>query len=479
MVLSNKFTQLLATLSLKELKRFADFLHSPYFNKNEEISLFGKYQIEAAIQKRLAEFTDEEAFGLIFPNEPYKRDKLYRLRSGCLVLLEQFIIYDQVNPKEGIHYLSLLYHYAQKDLHKHFAEGHEIWIEQKNQTKIRDANFYYFSYMEESLIRFYITKNRKREKNMTLSIESANLDAFSNMSILDNLSYLLTTSSILRKDISQENLVKKINETIHQIHKNPNLKHNILIQTYIVSLELQTTKNNEPTFIKMSKHLEENLKTLPQDILKNEYTRLINFCIKQTKEGKKNYYQILFDLYQIQLDNDLLYDEKKKITTSSFKNILTTALRIGQTKWAENFLETHKERLLSENPQMMYRYCQAKILFEQNKFTEAQKILLNVKLKDLLLSLDIRRMLIKSYYEMSEMQLVAIELEKFHVYVFRQKEIAEIQRERNKMFCNLVKRIIDYTPGEVKKKQKILLDMNEVQDVVDKEWLLQKIQALK
>jgi len=477
--MSNKFTQLLSTLSHKELKRFADFLSSPYFNKKEEISKFGIYQIEAALKKEIENLTDEETFKYIFPKEPYKRDRLYRLRSECLILLENFIIYDQINPKEGIQHLSLLYHYAQKDLHKHFEEESKVWKKQMTSQQIHNADYYYNAYMAENLMRFYQTKNKIREKNMEKRMESINLEAFYTMNLLDNLMLLLSNSNIIKHNISQKDLLKKINETIHKIEGIEHLRENILIKISILGLEMLKAKDDEIAFETMRALLAQNTEILPKDVLRNEYIRLGNFCIHQINMGKHQYHEINFDLYKHQIEIGLIYNHRGRIPVSTFRNILITALRIGEQTWAENFLETHKEKLLSEKPEMMYEYCKAKILFEQEKFQEAKQILLTVKLRDLFLNLDIRRMLIKSYYEMKDMQLVGINLEKFHVYLFRLKEIAENHREKNQMFYSLLKRIIDYMPGELHKREKMLKEAKTIENIVDKEWLLKKIQALR
>lgn len=475
-----KFSTLFSTLNPKEMRRFAEFGNSPYFNKNEEVKLYIQYYVEFTITRRANKLSDETMFSLIYPNEPYKREKLYYLRSDALILLEKFLIYEQIDPNKGIPYLSLLYYYAQNGLTKYFEEGHQTW-QVKRKTALFDADFYYEAYMEERLMQFESTRNRERRETQLFALESSNLNAFYYMRELENLIYLWDNINVLRSNTNKQELVDKIDSTIKRIEENCLLANNLFIQIYILSLEILKREDGFTYFEKLKALLEQKAEELPNDFLRNEYIRMKNFCIRQINAGKKEYYQTQFELYQDELKLGLLYNEKGKMAASSFRNLLMAGLKLGKQEWAEAFLQQHRNRLMSEDATMMYHFCQAKMLFEQKRYMETKAKLYDVKLRDPLMGLDIRRTIIKCYCELEDFAFAMTELEKFRVYVFRKKVLSDRYRDRNRQFCNILNRILNHTPGEYCKKESLLKELTEMpnEEIYEKQWLLKKIQYLR
>lgn len=475
-MVTNKFFDLLSTLSFKTSKRFLDFAQSPYFNKSEDIKRFVQLSVENLPENAV----DESIFQSLYPQEPYKRDKLYRLRSDSLILLEKFIVYDQVNPNEGINYLSLLFYYVQNDLKDHFDDGYKFWNLKRKDNSVNTPELYYEAFQEEQLIQFSVSKNKVRaEHNKLPETESICLNAFYYMSLFEKQLYLLEAYYTTSRSQNISDLTAKLEKTLDKVLKNEMLRHNILVKILTLSFEMLRQQDALKYFDEIKQLLTLHLKKLPIIFVQNQYTRLNNFCLRQINLGKKEYAEIQFALYQHQIQEKVMYNEKGKVALSNFKNILVIAIRLGKDEWAASFLEEHKDKLVSENPVMVYQYCQARILFEQKKYSEAKKLLANVKMKDLFHAFDVRRMLIKSYYELKDTLMASTELDRFHVYINRKKKISEQQVERNRLFANILKKIMDYMQGDIRKKTKLLAELTKEKGIAERNWLIQKVNELR
>ena len=85
------------TFSPKEIKEFAEFVSSPFFNKN--INVIKLFEL---IRKNYPEFESakiekEKIFSKLFPGKPYKDSTLRLLMYYLYELVEKFLAYNRFN----------------------------------------------------------------------------------------------------------------------------------------------------------------------------------------------------------------------------------------------------------------------------------------------------------------------------------------------------------------------------------------------
>ena len=89
-----------------------------------------------------------------------------------------------------------------------------------------------------------------------------------------------------------------------------------------------------------------------------------------------------FELYQQALANDILL-ENGQLSAFAFTNIISIALKLGQTDWTINFIETYQHYLDIRIKETYVQYSIAKLKFTQRKYPEAMLLLQEVDSTDL------------------------------------------------------------------------------------------------
>lgn len=91
-VAESKLLKVLKTLSVKEVKRFREFIHSPYYNKNEKLKILGDHLLEDAPGFENSPIDEWTIYRRLYPGKPYHKQKIYNQLSFLLQLLRKFLI---------------------------------------------------------------------------------------------------------------------------------------------------------------------------------------------------------------------------------------------------------------------------------------------------------------------------------------------------------------------------------------------------
>ena len=83
-------------------------------------------------------------------------------------------------------------------------------------------------------------------------------------------------------------------------------------------------------------------------------------------------------------------------------------------------------------------------------------------------------MLVRSYYDVGEWQLLDLLLQGFTSYLNRQKNLG-YHRELNQHFVRFTQRILKLQKGDEMAKKDLSKDIREEKQVAEREWLLEKL----
>ncbi len=83
---------------------------------------------------------------------------------------------------------------------------------------------------------------------------------------------------------------------------------------------------------------------LPDEDRHDLFLLAVNFCIRRINSGQPAYSAELFDLYREGLEQGVFLEDGV-LSRWSYNNIVNTALKMGQTDWALQFLEDYRLRL--------------------------------------------------------------------------------------------------------------------------------------
>jgi hypothetical protein len=234
----------------------------------------------------------------------------------------------------------------------------------------------------------------------------------------------------------------------------------------------RTLEGSEAHFATLRGLMDEQWGNFDANEMRGIYLLAINFCIKKMNAGASQYIREAFDLYRTALERGLL-NENGYLTSPTFKNIIRVATALGETTWAEEFLTRHKSLLHPRERENTWRYNRAFFFFQQAEYAQVLPLLQTVELNDRLNNFDARRMLLRSYYELGELQALDSLLDSFATYIRRQKDLG-YHRENYLNLVRFVKKLLNTNRLDKKAMTALRAEITETQLVAEKKWLLDK-----
>jgi hypothetical protein len=472
-MLNTKLFQLLQTLNVYELNRFGKFLCSPYFNEDER--LVNLFEVLAPhFKKQTHESLEQKKIWKeVHSDKKFHQLKFARLFSDLLKKLEEFLVIDNLKQSESSKQRKLLLHLTEKKLAKHYPESAKLARKKLEATTYRDGEYYLQLFKLESVHNNFLELQNQcsTEKNLLQTIEA--LDAFYLINKLNYLAAVLHYKNFL----SLEADVALMSEVLNHLKRNKYEDIPAIAIHHRIVLSLMEPQKEEH-FYELKNLLTKNYLLFPKPNARNMYAFAINFCIRKINFGKLEYVKELFGLYQQMLKTALLTDKEGIISQFDYKNIVTVGLRAGDAKWTEKFIRDYKNNIPKADRQNAYTFNLAKLCFYQKKYAQVLPLLQNVVYSDIFYQLDSKTTLMKTYYELGDYLPLMSLKESFRILLRRKKIISEQNRTN---YMNFIRLTMKLYRADVKDKKKITglkKQINELSNVADKGWLLEKVNEI-
>jgi hypothetical protein len=289
-----------------------------------------------------------------------------------------------------------------------------------------------------------------------------------------NSYYSYTSIELIRQKVLQQayNVYNEPTDyqLAHQIDKTlRTLPRKTASQIYLLISEiLSRTDDVTPQYQILKATLGKHYTIFPEYETKSILLLIINYCIRQINLGQRSYLSECLYWYEWGLDKRVLL-ERGELSKFTYKNMISLAIKSENTEEALRILDTYKDKINSEEQEAVYNFNYGKILFHQKQYTTAMRILQQTAPPSIMDSLDTKRMLLRMYYEESDIDLLDSHLASFGTFLHRHKELGYHRTH----FLNLVKftgQIIRTNHPE--RLSRIRTQILKNDKVADKEWLL-------
>ncbi len=461
-----KLIQVCATLSSTQWTALRDMVHSPYFNKNEHVVALFVYIDKQYPALRPSKLAKQAVWQALYPQQTFDDLKLRHISSLLFKVVEQFIAIEGMQQRPSAMQLQLMEYYRKQQLPKHhrtITRQANKWQQELNQPDEydRQAVLEYYQELELQALAQGQPAEYIQEVNTTL----------------DNL-YLAQKLKLACGMWSYQNVLKKefdytlIDEIVGYLNVHP--PTDALINSYYLALLTLKEAEDESHFTALQQCLANNAEQMPLQELRDLYVLARNYCIKQLNTGKRKYISQLFELYRSGLESGSLLNDDGGLDGSAYKNIVAVALNQKQYEWTEHFLNNYSDKLTEEQRSDFLNYNLAKLYFEQRQFSEVVGQLSQVDYKDRSIALDARTLLLKTYLEMGEYEALIAMIDSFRQFIRRHKALGY----HTKNYRNLLKytrQVAELPPGNTTKRMLVKKQIEEENDLTEKQWLLAKL----
>lgn len=472
---NSKLIKLVQSLTYKELKKFDDYLDSAFVNKNPLLIKFFDLLKNDYPKFSSDKILPEKLFETMFPEEKYDAQKMRYLMTDLVRLLEDYLSDLQFNKNPFTKKFQLLVSFNQRNLDKYFHSTKEIVRNIQDKHPYRDAEFFYNEYLLEAESNLYFSKHANRTNDNSLYSALDNLDFFYLATKLKYCCEVMNRKNVLAVDYE----LLFLDEMLMYLKKNSNNLHPVVAIYYQILMTLKES-DDETHFSKLKELLNQHIDKFNVHEARDMYAFVQNYCIKKINKGNTEYLNELFLMYKTLLKKGIFMVDDY-INPWDFKNIVVVGLRLKDFEWTEKFIHEYKSDVAPNFRDNSFNYNLAALYFNKQEYSKALKLLQKVDYTDVYYHLDSKSLLLKTYYELGEIEPLLSLIDAFRIFLRRNKLISEYQRT---VYSNQVKFVkkamnIKLKPINNDSVSNLKNDIETTKQVADIKWLLQKVNELE
>ena len=283
----------------------------------------------------------------------------------------------------------------------------------------------------------------------------------------------LNNRSILNIDIN----INLINELLEVVKGSTLIKVPAIAIYYHIIMAFQAP-NEVQHFTSIIQLTDNHGDLFPQTELRSIYIFAQNYCIRKINSGNLEYYEQLFNIYKSLLEKEIIFINKQ-LTPSNYKNIVTVGLFVKDYDWIENFILNYNHRLPKMYRNSALTYNLANLFFNKKEFGKVIGQLQQMEYKDAFDSLSSRWLLLKTYYELRETDAFDALKDSFSIFIRRNKSLSERNKEKYLNAVRFISKIMRVAYFDKKSFEPLLQQLNDTRIIIDKRWLLAKLEEVR
>lgn len=436
-----------------------DAAQSPFLNKREDVQqLIDLLQMDHNITK-------EAAWKALYPTgkPAYHDGQMRHLMNYTLDLIRKALAMSDIRDQDQALQLHLLQ--AMKQAGMTDLMDKEI---SRTRTKLlqstgRSVDYYRHS-VELEAIAFEQNRHSKRERtDHTNQLFTDFGTQVALVSLQQGCTKLAQTSFF-----SSDTEIPYLEETIRLIDAG-HFCNSPAVETWFASYQALSDPDDRQRFLQLKACIAEHAPLFPKEELRDLYILALNVCIRRINASDKAYIREAFDIYQAGLKEGVFL-ENGHLSKFTYRNILNIALALEEWTWANAYLDEYKPYLAPKEQEQIYTYNLATFYFRKGEYDQALILLRDARVTELLEQFDVRRMLVRIYYDRQEIQALDSLLDSFDIYLRRHKKGGY----HRKMYMNMVRimrSLITPTGNIARHKERLLARIDRTEYLAEREWL--------
>ena len=474
---NSQLIKLLKTLSPKEIKRFNEFISSPYFNKNKNvIKLFG------VIRKAYPDFKQEKiarenVFFKISPGKKYNGNTLRVLIHLLYENARKFLAYSPIEKDIITYKQELVSELFKRELYNESIKEIDKTISEIEKTDIRDQNYFLYKYSFEDY-KLHCLRKMKQEKYEKYITKSSIETPFKNLTY----SFFLNLLSYYSMALNHNKIYKIDIDTVHFEKLFSCFDYKLFNDSPLIQIHyniIMIVKTNDEKYFYRVKNLVQKLeKSLDPVGLHSAYINMQNFCLGKITAGEKRFRRELFEIMKLNLEKKI-HKYEPHMHQNFYKNVLRTAAELKEFEWANDFIESYKNELHPDIKEAVYFYCKAFLEAEKNNLEKSLDYLSTSKTDDILLKTDLKLLQARIYYELNCYDVLSSAIDSIRHFLKGNKFIPENKKIRFTTFINFLSSLNN---TQLKKDVYKILELKEniskSENLQWKDWFIKKIEEL-
>lgn len=414
---NTKIIKLLKSLDQYEITQFKDFVNSPSFNKNKNVTkLFD--ELKKSYPKFNAEDIGEEiVFKKVFPKEKYNYFKLKNTASDLFALSKEFLSYTAFKKNNKVKEQLLLAELRTRDLDNIFEQTLKAAVKQNEASEVRDENYFYHKLLlTEELSSYYAPKEPDEHPYFL----QERLDLFIRFALIRIVKFY----NVMLHEETQHNFKYDpgLFDEIMKYINNNNFEHipTLMVYNNIILLE---TKLDDKYFFELKSLAEKHRDQLSLVDRYMIFLHMSGYCAYNFNINSRT--DLLAEHFKlINEKNAFWVNEFGKILYPDFINEVKISVRVNNFEWAENYIEINKHKLESEKESTL-NFCYGMIQYKKGNPAGALDFLTKTYFPIFILKLQVKILQLQIYFETEYFDQAISMIDSFRHYLKRETTIKE------------------------------------------------------
>lgn len=482
---SNIAIELLKTFSGDELKRFEEYISSPFFNKSKVlIKLFN------ILEKHHPNFSSpviakEKLFKKLYADKAYNEQSLRNRMAELSEMIKDFMIFERFKKNEVIkkqYYIEAL---TEKQKYKlgEQASSNLMQSLEKNETLDVDYFLYKLQTLQKTGQLLFDTDDGSIKRFNIIIGKGENLVNYFLIFILqvfhDIIIQLQTTNIKIELNITHEFLKNFDWESFLNELKKKNYKYYNLLSIYF-NMYKTMLNYSEENYFNLKKVIFEEFDTYSKTDRFNFIIILLHTIYNELALKDPKFYREGFELNKLALSQNLYtLDHFAHFPSLMFWSISNNAMNIDEFGWLEEFVKEYSPLLNPEERDNMYYYVMAKIYWRKKNYDGSLEALSKIdynKVDDVQEKIHLKLLYLMNYYELGIDTSLFSLIDSYRHYLTDNKEVPEYLKDKLKnalkYFTIVSKAKFDNKPIEYADYKKA----KENPDFYQRKWLLEELE---
>jgi hypothetical protein len=452
------------SLSKIEFREFGKFINSPYINNRSEVT-----RLYRAIKRFYPDFNaekmDEETiYKKIYPGKKFNAVLMRKAYSLIMILFQKYIVDIRFKKNRLQYELELIESLRERKLlklHNKKSGNYMQILEESKET----MEVYEYIYKSEQKLRLIYESFNSQIENSKNSLEKIYAYFFS--MILNEHLHILNMTSEYHKHVN----VDLFNKIITYL-ADSDYRKKPLINVYYLMVKLKTT-GDSAYFHELAAFRNSCSIKLDKEHNYNAIIILLDYCLVNIGNGNTEFRKEMFELSKILNTEDLINEDATEPIT--FTNIIRNAAYLKQFEWIEKFVNRYKGNLHSSERSHIVNYCQGIIEFEKGNYTKALKLLSSLNLKWTNMKNDIKKIIIKCYYELGYFEELILQIDSYRHFVNNVDTLENMTRG-NKNFIKYISRLNEFrNSNDLFAADALKKEAEHTEYFYHKEWIILKL----
>lgn len=481
---STKFMQqsnllmLLRLFSDDEMKRFGEFLASPYFNNSEKQIKFFKL-----LKSHHPEFLSNKLektvlYKALHGKDDYNDQTMRDLIAGMFRLAKTFIGTEQMQA-DDLKASELRREWMYKrNATKLFRTELDLAGKLLEKNKLRNKSYYYHFWLHEiHQLEEAMARNTGAEHKLLGSdyiINTINsLNRFYLLNFFELHICALATGQIFNQPADE--LPAKYIDLIAQNYIN---RGDLAIDIHYNSVNLLRTEDEKYFFELKERFLNAN-DSVEQGAVENAGITLENYCIKKIRLGDARFSREIIQIFRYEVEKGFCI-RNGQMDYLFYGNVAGLGAESDQLDRVEEFVEKYKKKLPAEYREEICCYAKSHVLFARKKYHEALRTALISNTSHFFWhNILIKNLVARAQYELGMFDELEAELSTYN-YRLKDEKVSELRRQHTQAFVNAMHSLADLTINFSKEKLNVLSNYIVTENLVpSRKWFLQKLEEIE